>query len=92
YFISFSRFEKIAFTSAGDDLPSYLEGYSPDHIAAIMDLPKCPSHDSLEDLDELYDAEVNNSVNSEPDDRVKRSLLVAKVEVPAWSNARAMMR
>ncbi|KAL0388089.1 UNVERIFIED_CONTAM: hypothetical protein Sradi_2690700 [Sesamum radiatum] len=36
-----------------------------------MSLPKCPSHDSLEDLDELYDAEVNNSVNSEPDDRVE---------------------
>ncbi|KAL0284977.1 UNVERIFIED_CONTAM: hypothetical protein Sangu_2799000 [Sesamum angustifolium] len=71
YFISFLRFEKVAFTGAGGDLPSYLQGYSPDHIAAIMGLPKCPSHDSLEDLDELYDAEVNNSVTTEPDDRVE---------------------
>ncbi|KAL0284049.1 UNVERIFIED_CONTAM: hypothetical protein Sangu_2850300 [Sesamum angustifolium] len=36
-----------------------------------MGLPKCPSHDSLEDLDELYDAEVNNSVTTENDDRVE---------------------
>ncbi|KAL0354070.1 UNVERIFIED_CONTAM: hypothetical protein Sangu_0988300 [Sesamum angustifolium] len=69
--ISFSRFEKVAFTGAGGDLPSYIEGYSPDHIAAIMGLPKCPSHDSLEDLDELSDIEVNNSIGSGPDDRVE---------------------
>ncbi|KAL2237669.1 UNVERIFIED_CONTAM: hypothetical protein Sindi_0958600 [Sesamum indicum] len=44
-----------------DDLPPYLEGYSLEHIAAIMSLPKCPSFDSGEDLEDLSDFELNST-------------------------------
>ncbi|KAL2252465.1 UNVERIFIED_CONTAM: hypothetical protein Sindi_0041200 [Sesamum indicum] len=44
-----------------DDLPPYLEGYSSDHIAAIMSLPKCPSFDSGENLEDLSDFELNST-------------------------------
>ncbi|KAL2226735.1 UNVERIFIED_CONTAM: hypothetical protein Sindi_2032200 [Sesamum indicum] len=44
-----------------DDLPPYLEGYSPDHIAVIMSLPKCPSFDSGENLEDLSDFELEST-------------------------------
>ncbi|KAL2237495.1 UNVERIFIED_CONTAM: hypothetical protein Sindi_0941200 [Sesamum indicum] len=44
-----------------DDLPPYLEGYSSDHIAAIMSLPKCPSFDSGENLEDLSDFELEST-------------------------------
>ncbi|KAL2236323.1 UNVERIFIED_CONTAM: hypothetical protein Sindi_0824000 [Sesamum indicum] len=44
-----------------DDLPPYLEGYSPDHVAAIMSLPKCPSFDSGENLEDLSDFELDST-------------------------------
>ncbi|KAL2226399.1 UNVERIFIED_CONTAM: hypothetical protein Sindi_1998600 [Sesamum indicum] len=43
-----------------DNLPPYLEGYSPNHIAAIMSLPKCSSFDLGENLEDLSDFELDS--------------------------------
>ncbi|KAL0445783.1 UNVERIFIED_CONTAM: hypothetical protein Slati_1706200 [Sesamum latifolium] len=66
-----SHFEWSSFTGAGGDLPPYLEGYSTDHIATIMGFPKCPSHNSLENLEEISDSEMNSSMGSRPSDQVE---------------------
>ncbi|KAL0431030.1 UNVERIFIED_CONTAM: hypothetical protein Sradi_0729000 [Sesamum radiatum] len=80
------------FTGARGDLPPYLEGYSPDHIATIMSLSKCPSYDSAENLEAISDSELNNYIRSRPSDQVEEVTSGSEGGVSARSSAKVKIR
>ncbi|KAK4438633.1 hypothetical protein Salat_0197800 [Sesamum alatum] len=55
--------KRASFERVWNDIPPYTVGYSPDHIAAILSLPKCP-FDSGDNLDDVTDFDSYNSCES----------------------------